>query len=84
MCLHGADRNLIGELRNTKFNSQEAVHERWSWSMGVATPEEGRERKREYPEHDIQYKFGDYGPLLINNRKHKKEMMKIHGMEEWG
>jgi putative FmdB family regulatory protein len=82
-CLGPAGRNIMDELRNTQFNGQEVTHERWSWSMGVATPEEGVERKREHPELDIRYKFGDYGPLLIKNRKHKKEMMKLHGMEEY-
>ncbi len=81
MCLHGADRSLISELRSTRFNSQETIHERWSWSMGVATPEEGREKKQEHP--DYVYKFGDYGPLLVNSRKDKLKKMSEHGMQEY-
>lgn len=80
-CLGPAGRNIIDELRNTQFNGQEAVHERWSWSMGVATPEEGIERKKEHPEYE--YKFGNCGPLLVKSRKDKLQKMKEHGMQEY-
>lgn len=72
----------MNELKSTNFNATEKTHERWSWSMGVATPEEGREKKRNHPEY--VYKFGDCGPLLVSNRKDKLQKMKEHNMIEYG
>jgi hypothetical protein len=56
-------------------------HPRWSWSMGCATPEEGREHLKKHP--DIEFKFGDHGPVLVRNRQEKLKLMKYFGMEEY-
>jgi putative FmdB family regulatory protein len=80
MCLKGASRDAETELRGMDSTVTED-HKRWSWSMGCATPAEGREVLKANP--NVEFKFGDHGPILVKNRKHKKEMMKIRNMVEY-
>lgn len=79
-CLGGASRDTETELQGIDSKALED-HPRYSWSMGCATPAEGREVLSKHP--DVQFKFGDHGPILVKNRQHKKQMMAIRNMEEY-
>lgn len=55
-----------------------ANHPRWSWSLGI-NRQDIPTMKKKHPDrtyHSIT------GQLLIENRKHKKQMMKEHGAYE--
>lgn len=54
-------------------------HPRWSWSMGV--------NRQDIPKMMKQYPDREYNPvtgqLKVNNRPHKKKLMREHNMEEY-
>ena len=79
-CNGPSGRDVEAELKDMgNFNETMQDHPRWSWSMGIHRDRIPEMRKK-FPDRNYHPKTGQ---LEVRNRKHKLQLMKEHGMEEY-